>query len=176
MLEDANRFAVVRDLRTLFETARREVASLAEAEWLTWPAANAQCVRVFPLQMKYRPPWIDDRFAERRARLPETWARLAALPQMVTAVVSTLAPGGRILPHRDLEEPDLLRCHLPLAVPAGERAWFRVGETTFSWRAGECVAFHACQDHEGGNDGDSARVLLIVDFDVGAGIVSGRAS
>lgn len=163
MLEDPTRFPFVAELEALYPVIRDEVEQLPSAAWLPWTAGNAQGVRVFPLLMTYRPPWIDDDFERRRSLCPQTWNWIRQQPSMFAAVVSALEPGGRILPHRDLEEPESVRCHLGLSMPGAGAATFRVGDATFEWRAGRCVVFHACHEHEGQNDGDAPRIILVVD-------------
>tara|TARA_R110002072_G_scaffold241027_4_gene399588 strand:+ start:6982 stop:7539 length:558 start_codon:yes stop_codon:yes gene_type:complete len=170
MLEDPSRFAFVRNLQAIYPVVRAEVARLPESAWITWQAANASGVRVFPLLMAYRPRWIDQRFEARRALCPETWAWLQQQPGMYTAVISSLAPKGRILPHRDLEEPESLRCHLPLSLPAAGTCEFQVGEQRVQWQEGRCLVFHPYHEHHGHNDGERPRVLLIVDVRPGSDV------
>lgn len=160
---DPGQYPFVRDLEDGFETIRDEVMNVREEVWLPWTEGNALGAQVIPLRMPYLPPSIDDNFDERRAQVPRTWKFLAQRPELYTAVLSKLVPGGRILPHCDMEEPDSLRCHLPLSLPADNAASFRVGDDSFSWTEGRCVVFHASTEHEGRNDGDAPRIVLIVD-------------
>lgn len=163
MRKDPGQFAFVRELEEHFEMIRDEVLGLPDDVWLPWGAANATRVGVLPLRMVYQPPWIDGDFEGRRALVPKTWQFLAARPKFYGGVLSKLDAGGRILPHADMEEPESVRCHLPLALPSGGTATFRVGEETFAWQEGRCEVFHPCVEHEGWNRGDAPRILFIVD-------------
>jgi len=168
MLSDPSCYPFVQQLERHCPIIRAEVEQLPEHAWLPWPE-NAVGLRVLPLLMPYQPPWVDDRFDERRALCPRTWEWIQGQPQLFSAAISSLAPGGRILPHRDMEEPSALRCHLGLSLPEPGTATFRVGDDTVAWSQGRCLVFHACEDHEARNDGDAPRVILVVDARIDQG-------
>lgn len=166
MLVDTAQYPVIGRIEVLFESVRDEVATLPHDAWLPWTGPNGTNIQVLPLLMPYRPPWIDEAFDARRRLLPRSWQALSALPEVYSIVLSRLNPGGRILPHCDMEEPESLRCHLPLSLPKPGTSGFRVGETRFEWQVGRCVAFHTDQEHEGFNDGDAPRDVMILDLHV----------
>jgi beta-hydroxylase len=59
---------------------------------------------------------------------------------------------------------DVLRCHLPLIVPAGD-VGLRSGNDTRSWQRGRCLIFDDTFEHEAWNRGDGDRVVLLVTFE-----------
>src|ERR1700744_1142989 len=56
-----------------------------------------------------------------------------------------------------------LRCHLGIAVPAGDCA-IRVGDETRFWTEGECLVFDDHFEHEAWNHTGEDRIVLIVDL------------
>ncbi|MBL8753763.1 MAG: aspartyl/asparaginyl beta-hydroxylase domain-containing protein [Planctomycetes bacterium] len=166
MLYDPDLFSVPAQLRAAHAAIRRECESLAPDQWIRWPSevdVERGIVRVVPLYLKYRPgllpPFADVELPARRT-CPTTWALLQ--PIAVTAVLSRMQPGCRLRPHRDLDGPDHLRCHLGVSVAPG--AWMRIGAARFEWTNGDCVVFDPRLEHEVVNDSPSPRTILIVDF------------
>jgi beta-hydroxylase len=100
--------------------------------------------------------------AANRARCPATAAACAAVPGMVNAGFSLFRPGTHLYPHRG-EMPGVLRCHLPILVPAGDVA-LRAGDETRRWQPGRCLVFDDTFEHEAWNHGAADRVVLIVTF------------
>lgn len=97
-----------------------------------------------------------------RARCPITSRACAAVPGMENASFSLLRPGTHLYPHRG-ELPGVLRCHLPLRIPAGDLG-LRLGDETRVWRAGRCLVFDDTIEHEAWNRTGGDRVVLIVTF------------
>src|SRR5690606_34295917 len=94
------------------------------------------------------------------AECPQTAAILAALPGLLNAWFSILAPGYHIPPHRGPTRA-LVRCHLGLRVPAArERCWIRVDDQVCQWREGECLLFDDTYEHEVRNDTPDYRAVL----------------
>lgn len=79
------------------------------------------------------------------------------------AMIVKLRPGGRIAPHIDQGKfaDATERFHLPLMTNA--YAWLDVDGQTEHLRADELYYFNKHKLHSGGNDGETARVHLIVD-------------
>ena len=103
---------------------------------------------------------------EVRDRCPQTAALLDRLPLLdlpgrgPAAFFSVLAPRTRIPAHTGSTNLRSI-VHLGLVVPDG--CGFRVGGATRAWAEGEAFAFDDTIEHEAWNDGDSPRVVLIVD-------------
>lgn len=101
------------------------------------------------------------RIDENCARCPGTARLVETIPGLQTAGFSRLAPRAHIRPHRGLDR-GVLRCHLGLHVP--DDCELRVGDETRSWREGEWLVFDDTDEHEAWNQGETARVVLLLDF------------
>jgi Aspartyl/Asparaginyl beta-hydroxylase/Domain of unknown function (DUF6817) len=76
--------------------------------------------------------------------------------------VSRMRGGTHIAPHRGPTNLRL-RCHLGIAVPAGDCA-IRVGGETRRWTEGQCLVFDDHFEHEAWNHTGEDRIVLIVDL------------
>lgn len=74
--------------------------------------------------------------------------------------VSRLAPHTRVAPHSG---PTNLRVRLHLGIDVPPRCGIRAGEKSAVWEPGKCIAFDDSFPHEVWNDGDEARIVLVVD-------------
>lgn len=92
---------------------------------------------------------------------PLTAALVHSVPGLFIAGFSILRPGCVILPHVGYTD-SVWRSHLGLICPPG--AWIEVGGQRHDWCEGESVVFDDTYSHHAVNDGDSDRVILIVDF------------
>jgi hypothetical protein len=100
------------------------------------------------------------------AQLPVTTAILREIPEVTTfspgvIMISRLTPGTRIVPHCGSTNA-VLRVHLPIIVPAGVS--IRVADHTLRWQEGRCLIFDDSFEHEVRHDGQSDRVVLILDM------------
>ena len=94
---------------------------------------------------------------------PETTRIIEAIPGMVTAFFSVLAPGKHIPRHRGPYR-GLLRGHLALVVPEPREAcWIEVGDETTRWEEGRCIVFDDTYKHRVENNTDAVRVVLFLD-------------
>jgi len=58
-----------------------------------------------------------------------------------------------------------LTCQMGIKVPAGQKAWIRVGPETRRWAPGKCLLYDTTFEHETFNESpDEERVVLHVDF------------
>jgi aspartate beta-hydroxylase len=89
----------------------------------------------------------------------EAHATVRTLAGLIYA--SRMRPGTHIAPHRGPTNLRL-RCHLGIAVPAGDCA-IRVGDETRRWQAGQCLVFDDHFEHEAWNHTGADRIVLIVD-------------
>ncbi|HYC79349.1 MAG TPA: aspartyl/asparaginyl beta-hydroxylase domain-containing protein, partial [Planctomycetota bacterium] len=125
-----------------------------------------------------RVPWYEDGAAEGlwelagfygagrrvesiRRLAPRTAALLDSVPGIYTAGFSVLGPGTR-LPRHCGEDRTLLRCHLALVIPPGSA--FEVDGLSRDWIEGETLVFDDTLPHQARNDGDSEKVVLLIDF------------
>jgi aspartyl/asparaginyl beta-hydroxylase (cupin superfamily) len=104
----------------------------------------------------------DAALAAHRVRCPATAAACAPVPGLVNAGFSLLRPGTHLYPHQG-ELQGVLRCHLPLVMPAGDLG-LRLGERVLRWHAGRCLVFDDTFEHDAWNRGDGDRIVLLVTF------------
>jgi hypothetical protein len=108
-----------------------ELAQLTGEAWTAWPETALYDVsatewRVVPFAYTF-PAWDATRtewVPEACAAAPRTAALLRSIPGIRTALLSRLGPRTRLVPHSgwaDLAN-HVLRCHMPLSVPAVEDA------------------------------------------------------
>jgi beta-hydroxylase len=100
--------------------------------------------------------------AANRDRCPRTASACSAVPGLVNAGFSLFRPGTHLYPHHG-ERAGVLRCHLPLLVPAGDLG-LRAGGETRRWEPGRCLILDDTVEHEAWNHGAGDRVVLIVTF------------
>lgn len=155
-------FPICDRLRAAHATIREEVDQAPDDLWVTWPnqVDVSGNVRLIPLFLRYRPPTLPAVEERAREACPRTWELLRNDTQ--TIVISRMQPDCHVRPHRDLDGPDHLRCHLGLTVREG--AWMRVDGQLQHWRDGECIVFDPRRTHEVKNESDVPRTILIVDF------------
>ncbi len=104
------------------------------------------------------------RVEETTRACPRTSELLSSVPGAGEAGLSYLSVlrGGTHIQRHFGSTNTKLRCHLGLIVPEGPR--LRVGEEILEWREGECFVFDDSFDHEVWHEGDSERIVLIMDF------------
>ena len=95
-------------------------------------------------------------------RCPRTLEACRAVPGLVNAAFSRLLPGTHLEPHHG-ELQGVLRCHLPLVVPAGDLG-LRFGDEVRRWEEGRALVFDDGHEHEAWNRGDGPRTVLLVTF------------
>lgn len=93
---------------------------------------------------------------------PKTAELVLQIPEIISCDFSFMEPKTHILPHKGYSRM-VLRCHLPLIVPAGD-CGIRVGDTVHQWKEGELVVFDDSFDHEAWNKTDEQRVVLMFDI------------
>jgi beta-hydroxylase len=145
-------------LRTHWREIRAECLALPRGDFAPWPERTLYRGDwdVYALYAHGR-PWM-----ENCVFCPRTATLLGALPGVVHAGFSRLAPATRIEPHIGYSHA-VLRLHLGLL--GGADCGLRVGLQQRAWREGECLLFDDTVEHEAWNNGKDDRVVLLVDFD-----------
>ena len=162
---EPTRFAFVPTLEAAFSEMRGEVAALPASAFTESPDSLTTVRDGYDER-----GWLElallgdleaseDVMAANRALCPRTAEVCASLPGVVNALVSLFRPGTHLFPHRG-EREGVLRCHLPLVVPAGDLG-LRAGGETRRWVEGECLVFDDRFEHEAWNRGDGDRLVLI---------------
>jgi len=97
------------------------------------------------------------------ARFPETARLLAAVPGLVTALISVLEPGMHVGRHRGVSK-GILIAHLGLKIPVRDGCRMDVDGQKVIWSEGESLVFDDTYPHEVWNDTDEHRVILLIQF------------
>jgi aspartyl/asparaginyl beta-hydroxylase (cupin superfamily) len=98
-----------------------------------------------------------------RTRCPLTASLVERIPGLTSAFFSILAPGTHIPAHRGVTK-GLITCQLGLFLPREGDARMRIGDRVLRWSEGETLVFDDTVDHELWNDGESARMVLHIQF------------
>lgn len=101
---------------------------------------------------------------ENIAQCPRTASVCAAIPGLISAFFSILAPGTHIPDHRGVTK-GLVTCHLGLIVPEDGDIRMRVHDRIVRWGEGETLVFDDTYRHEVWNDSDGTRVVLLIQFE-----------
>jgi beta-hydroxylase len=105
----------------------------------------------------------DARSERNCARCPETVRLLDAIPGVVLAWFSILAPGTHIPRHAGITK-GLVRCHLGLVVPREPgRCEMEVDGTLNRWEEGRLLLFDDSRRHEVWNETAQERAILLCD-------------
>lgn len=163
---DKNDFPFLLKLEENFQVICEELLSLLENQqenqWLkTFPnyviSEQEKAWKVFTFlffQMK----------SLKHAQLcPKSAELIYSISEIISCDFSFMESKTHILPHKGYTKM-VLRCHLPLIVPANEKCAIRVGEETHVWKEGELVIFDDSFEHEAWNNSDDIRVVLMFDI------------
>ena len=109
--------------------------------------------------------WYGDALPSAERMCPQTVALLKSIPCIKGAMFATLAPGGRLVRHRD-PYAGSLRYHLGLVTPThpGECRIF-VDGNAYTWRDGEDLLFDETFLHYAENTTDQNRIILFCDIE-----------
>ena len=157
MFYDAQKFEFVQELEANWQTIKQELNQLQQQDFVAWPekylyGQGWDTFILFALSIKVH---------KNCETCPETTRLISAIPNLVSASFSSLAPGTHIEPHTGY--PDgLLRCHLGLTIP--NNCGIRVGDDIRTWQEGKCMVFDDTFEHEAWNQSDQTRVVLLLDF------------
>jgi aspartyl/asparaginyl beta-hydroxylase (cupin superfamily) len=163
-VHDGHRYWVARFLESNFETIRDEaLAVLARG---TQPFSPVEEPLTNAGRWDMAPFWEGGVRLETTCReFPRTASIVEQLPEEVrragVIMFSCLQPGTHIVPHCGHTNARL-RTHLPILT--SPKARMRVGERILNWVEGECLVFDDSFEHEVWHDGDSPRLVLLVDM------------
>ena len=163
---DTRDFSFLNILIQNFEIIKKELLALIEKnkenQWLeTFPdyveSDKQKAWKVFSFI------FFGMRFPKNAALCPETAKLIYSLPDIISCDYSFMKPNTHIMPHKGYTRM-VLRCHLPLIVPAGGKCAIRVGNETKEWEEGKLIIFDDSFDHEAWNRSDKDRVVLMFDI------------
>jgi beta-hydroxylase len=161
---DPKDFAFVPRLEAAFPQILVELAQLADDDFVASPDSLTMATDGYD-ETGWR--WfalVDDGGVANTnaAHCPDTVRACRDIPGLVNAGFSLFRPGTHLYPHQG-ERNGVLRCHLPLRVPAGDVA-LRFCDEVRHWTPGRCIVFDDRFLHEAWNHGDGDRVVLLVTF------------
>jgi beta-hydroxylase len=109
--------------------------------------------------------WYQDPLPSAQRMCPRTVALLESIPCIKGAMFATLAPGARLVTHRD-PFAGSLRYHLGLVTPThpGE-CRILVDGIPYTWRDGEDLLFDETYIHTAENTTDQTRIILFCDVE-----------
>jgi aspartyl/asparaginyl beta-hydroxylase (cupin superfamily) len=144
-------------LQNQWQVVRDELLNLSNTYFIDWPERDIYSGKwtVFGL---YK---FGQRVDKHCALCPATTELVEAIPGLVTAGFSSLAPGTHIAPHVGYTN-QVLRCHLGLITPP--ECAIKVADETRTWYPGSCFVFDDTYLHEAWNKGETTRVVLLLDF------------
>jgi beta-hydroxylase len=95
------------------------------------------------------------------ARCPATTGIVERIPDLNSAFFSILLPGTRIQSHVGPTK-GLVTCHLGLLVPPNGGCVMKLHDREVGWTEGECLVFDDTYRHEVSHEGDTPRVVLLI--------------
>jgi beta-hydroxylase len=109
--------------------------------------------------------WYDETLPSAKAMCPKTVVLLNSMPTIKGAMFASLAPGGRLVKHRD-PYAGSLRYHLGLVTPKspGECRIFVDGQP-YTWRDGEDLLFDETFLHYAENTTAETRIIMFCDVE-----------
>lgn len=153
---DASQFPFTKVLEDSWREIRRELELLEQKQFTNWP------VDIYDGQWDVFGLFaVGKKIEENCALCPVTTRALEQVPRLSTAGFSALTPGTHIKPHAGWTHT-VLRCHLGLKIPAN--CSLRVGDETRVWEEGKCFVFDDMFEHEAWNNGETVRIVLLMDF------------
>ena len=109
--------------------------------------------------------WYEDFLPSAATMCPKTVELLQTMPTVHGAMFAMLAPGGRLVAHRD-PFAGSLRYHLGLVTPkSGEPCRIFVDGEPYTWRDGEDLLFDETYIHTAENMTNETRIILFCDVE-----------
>jgi len=109
--------------------------------------------------------WYEDPLPSARRLCPNTVALLESIPSIKGAMFATLAPGARLVQHRD-PFAGSLRYHLGLVTPTSPGVCrIFIDGTPYTWRDGTDILFDETYIHYAENTTADTRIILFCDVE-----------
>lgn len=94
---------------------------------------------------------------------PKTTAILESIPNLVSASLSSMAPGAAVGEHQG-DTNAIVRNHLGIRIPDGlPKCGFRVCQEKRGWEEGKMLPFCDAKPHEAWNKTEQERIIMIID-------------
>ncbi len=163
---DTKDFAHLLFLEDHWEIIQKEVTELLKTK------DSGQWLSTFPAYVNSKTPaaWKVFTFQffnmdniPNREQCKHTSDLIKQIQELISCDFSIIKPKTHIKAHCGYSKL-ILRCHLPLIVPAGELCQIRVGDEVRTWKEGELLIFDDSHEHEAWNNSDENRVVLMFDI------------
>ncbi|NJR48874.1 MAG: aspartyl/asparaginyl beta-hydroxylase domain-containing protein [Leptolyngbyaceae cyanobacterium CSU_1_3] len=164
MYYDPKKFEFVEHLEANWRAIEHELSQLGSQDFIPYPEKISSSKRKQDGIFWYL--FLGVKIDINCELCPETSRLVEAIPGMITAGFSRLAPGAHIVPHSG-KPTNVLRCHLGLSVP--EKCALRVASEIKQWVNGQCLVFDDTSEHEAWNLSDRPRDILLLDFKIPPG-------
>ena len=161
MFEDPARFAFAAELEHNWEVIRDEMIALRSTGFIPWPEKSLYGESGWSTFGLYA---FGQKQAANCALCPRTTELVEAIPGMVMAGFSRLAPDAHIKPHVGYDEYSRYVLRLHLGLETNPQCAIRVGDETRSWEEGRTMIFCDAVEHEAWNRGTTTRTVLLLDF------------
>jgi ornithine lipid ester-linked acyl 2-hydroxylase len=160
VFEDTAQYPFAAELERNWQAIRDEMVALRSG-FIAWPEKSLYGDAGWSTFGLYA---FGQKQAANCALCPRTTALVEAIPGLVTAGFSRLAPGTHIQPHCGYDEYSryVLRLHLGLETNAD--CALRVGDESRRWQEGRAFIFCDATEHEAWNRGETTRTILLLDF------------
>jgi aspartyl/asparaginyl beta-hydroxylase (cupin superfamily) len=163
---ESSDFPFLQPLISNFEIIKKELLDLINSK------QEDQWLNTFPsyVESKHNKAWkvftfifYGMKFPSHSLLCPKTAELIYSIKEIISCDYSYLNPNTHIKAHKGYTKM-VLRCHLPLIVPAGNLCSLRVGDETRQWKEGELMIFDDSYEHEAWNNSNEKRVVLMFDI------------
>ncbi|MBN9295277.1 MAG: aspartyl/asparaginyl beta-hydroxylase domain-containing protein [Flavobacteriia bacterium] len=160
---DKENFSYVPFIESKSAIITEELTSLLKEDVQNWTSAYPNYLTSSSLWKTFEFLFFGINHIENSKRCPRTAEIIREIPQIISAQFSILHPASHILPHKGYSKL-ILRNHLPLIVPEGQKCAIRIENITHYWKKNELVIFDDSFTHEAWNESDEIRVVLMFDI------------
>lgn len=162
MFEDVAQFPFAAGLERSWQTIRDEMVALRSTGFMAWPEKSLYAETGGWSTFGFYA--FGQKQEANCALCPRTTALVEAIPGMVMAGFSRLAPGAHIQPHVGYDEYSRYVLRLHLALETNPECALRVADETRVWQEGKTLIFCDAVEHEAWNRGTATRTVLLLDF------------
>jgi ornithine lipid ester-linked acyl 2-hydroxylase len=161
VFDDPEQYPFAVDLERHWQIIRDEMVALRSTGFIAWPEKSLYGGTGWSTFGLYA-------FGQKQSAncelCPRTTALVEAIPGLVMAGFSRLAPGAHIKPHVGYDEYSHYVLRLHLGLETNPDCALRVADETRSWSEGKTLIFCDAVEHEAWNRGTNTRTVLLLDF------------
>jgi len=159
-------------LKTAIPRIKDEVEAIIASKWTDWPEKDlyeGKEWKIIPFK------GFGKIIKSSRDLCPFTYDLTMSLPGVETALISRVPAGMKIAQHRGWAElaNRVLRCHI--VIQTNNKCSLVVGGESRRVRPGHVIVFDDSKMHHASNEGDTDKIVLILDFPRPHGIPKGKS-